>query len=338
MTVPSSSEQALSLVSKLQKRFVAGLEQCATAVGAPLEFERVEWQRNSGKNGGGSRYFIANHEMFNRASVNVSHIHYADDPGKKLASATAISTIIHPQNPHAPSVHIHISWTEMKGNKAGYWRMMADLNPSIAQQEDTDTFRDAFKESAPAQLDEALAQGEKYFYIPALSRHRGVLHFYLEQYYTNDTEADLKLASDFGDKVTACYLDLLERRLDSVFSVRDRETQLAYHTLYLFQVLTLDRGTTSGLLVHDENDLGIMGSLPSRVDKALLQSWMVKIPTLQQFLLEGIVSVIPDTGEITDDVRLGLAQTVRAYYRKHPEALQFQASGNIVPPTVQNHQ
>ena len=44
--------------------------------------------------------------------------------------------------------------------------------------------------------------------------------------------------------------------------------QLAYHTLYFFQVLTLDRGTTSGLLVHDQNDLGIMGSLPAWVDRA----------------------------------------------------------------------
>jgi len=35
---------------------------------------------------------------------------------------------------------------------------------------------------------------------------------------------------------------------------------------------TADRGTTSGLLVHDENDVGILGSLPSHVDKKLLES------------------------------------------------------------------
>jgi coproporphyrinogen III oxidase len=34
--------------------------------------------------------------VFDRASVNVSQVHYADEPTRKLASATALSTIIHP--------------------------------------------------------------------------------------------------------------------------------------------------------------------------------------------------------------------------------------------------
>ena len=34
-------------------------------------------------------------------------------------------------NPYAPSIHMHISWTELKSGK-GTWRIMADLNPSIA--------------------------------------------------------------------------------------------------------------------------------------------------------------------------------------------------------------
>ena len=46
---------------------------------------------------------------------------------------------------------------------------------------------------------------------------------------------------------------------------------------YLFQVLTLDRGTTHGLLAHSENDVGTLGSLPTVVDRQLLQSWMEKV-------------------------------------------------------------
>ena len=332
----SSSAPALSLVGNLQQAFVAGLEKCAADAGSPIKFQWAEWQRNGGANGGGSRYFTANNAVFNRASVNVSHIHYADDPDKKLASATAISSIIHPQNPHAPSVHIHISWTEMKG-AGGYWRVMADLNPSMAKEEDTAVFRDTFQEVAPMQLEEALAQGDKYFYIPTLKRHRGMVHFYLEQYQSGNAEADLKLAEEFGNTVTKRYLELIEKRSLAEVSDTDREAQLAYHSLYLFQVLTLDRGTTSGLLVHDENDLGIMGSLPSRVNKVLLESWISKMPEAQKGLLEVILTALPDDGDVSNDVRLELAQVVRGYYSKHPEALRFQASGNVVPPTVQNH-
>lgn len=331
------SEQALELVSRLQTLFVHGLEECAAESGSTLAFTPVEWLRDGGRHGGGTRYASANNAVFNRASVNVSHIHYEDDPGKKLASATALSTIIHPQNAHAPSMHMHISWTEMKGGEGGYWRIMADLNPAIEKPEDTAAFLKCFQTIAPAQFDEAVAQGEKYFHIPALQRHRGVAHFYLEQYRSEDSGADLKLAGDFGGAVISCYLDLLEKRLDSGMNDDDRAAQLAYHTLYLFQVLTLDRGTTSGLLVHDQNDLGIMGSLPSAVDKSLLASWVGKIHVTQQSLLELIVEEIPSDGVINDKVRLNLAQAVRQHYRSNPEALRLQASGNVVPPTVENH-
>ncbi|MBK1832189.1 coproporphyrinogen III oxidase [Verrucomicrobiaceae bacterium R5-34] len=332
----ASAQQAYELVTGLQTSFVEGLTQCCQDAGTPVEFELVEWQRDGGKHGGGSRYGCADNAVFNRASVNVSHIHYEDDPSKKLASATAISTIIHPQNPQAPSVHIHISWTEMKGS-GGYWRVMADLNPAIAKDEDTAAFRDAFEQSAPEQLEEGLAQGDKYFYIPALGRHRGVVHFYLEQYQTGNAEQDLEMATRFGYAVIQRYVELLGKRLNEGFSDADRETQLAYHSLYLLQVLTLDRGTTSGLLVHDQNDLGIMGSLPSRVNKPLLQSWVEKVPEVQKGLLQAIVDAIPNNGEVTNEARLDLAQAVRGFYQKHPEALQIQASGNVVPPTVANH-
>ncbi len=64
----------------------------------------------------------------------LSQVHYDDDSEKNLKSATAISTIIHPNNPHVPSVHIHISLTQLR-NTPSSWRIMADLNPGIANAE-----------------------------------------------------------------------------------------------------------------------------------------------------------------------------------------------------------
>ena len=37
-------------------------------------------------------------------------------------------------------MHMHISWTQMKDG-AGYWRVMADLNPSIIGESDSDKKR-----------------------------------------------------------------------------------------------------------------------------------------------------------------------------------------------------
>ncbi len=341
MSTSPHAIDALSLVSELQSRFVQGLETVATANGHPVSFEKVEWLRDAGTHGGGNRYGAPDScEFFNRASVNVSQIHYEDLPEKKLGSATAISTIIHPRNPHAPSVHIHISWTEMKDG-AGYWRIMGDLNPSVVHPEYPDEFAEAMRAAGPQQYREAAAQGDRYFFIPALNRHRGATHFYLESYRSDDAEADRALAERFGKAVIDSYLNILAKASQAYPEFDDAAAaeQLAYHTLYLFQVLTLDRGTTSGLLVHDQNDVGIMGSLPSRIDRDLLATWQEKVGAPQNALVNALLAAMP-AGRIVcvdDTVKQKLASAVREHYRRNPEALTMQASGNVVPPTVDNH-
>ncbi len=279
--------------------------------------------------------------LFNRATVNFSQVHYDDLPDKKLASATALSCIIHPENPHGPSVHMHISWTELREGK-GYWRVMADLNPAIPESTDREAFRSALTAAAPAVFGEAEAQGDRYFSIPALDRTRGVVHFYLEAYSTGDFSADQSLARRVGEETIDTYVALLKKSLESnpQPTDEDRDRQLAYHTVYLFQVLTLDRGTTSGLLVHDQNDVGILGSLPSHVDRELLAQWRERLPSPQDRLLAEIVAALPPGNPcpVDESTKKALAQLIRSHYRSFPDALALQASGSVVPPTVANHE
>lgn len=332
---------AIDLVEALQLRFKLALEQLAAGRGDEGPLAAVEWLRDEGRHGGGRRYVAAETSVFNRAAINVSHVHYDDDPSRKLGSASALSTIIHPVDPRAPSVHIHISWTERK-DASGYWRLMADLNPAIPDQAATASFAGALREVAPQLYDEASAQGDRYFFIPALERHRGVTHYYLEGYASDDLEADQGLAQRFGEAAIDRYAALLGAALDQPQppSEDQRARQLAYHSVYLFQVLTLDRGTTSGLLVHDQNDVGIMGSLPAFVDRELLASWLPRMPEPQRPLLRGIVDTLAaeSPSHVSDDVRAELAKVLRAHYRAHPEALALQASGDSLPPTLDNHQ
>jgi len=331
----------MGMILSLQTLFVKGLER----VSDDVQFKKTSWLRDEGQHGGGSRYSTGDNDYFDRASVNVSQVHYDDLPEKKLASATALSTIIHPRNPRAPSMHMHISWTEMKGEGSepgrGYWRMMADLNPSIENADDTEAFIECLRNVAPNQYDEASAQGARYFYIPALERHRGVAHFYLENYSSDDPRTDKDLAKAMGEAVIDCYLNILCQRMtgNDEVSGSDSAFQLAYHTLYFFQVLTLDRGTTSGLLVHNQNDVGIMGSLPSHVDKTLLASWRERLPEPQGLLLDRILEALPggETSLVDMDVKIAVARAVREHYQMYPEALQLQASGYVIPPTVENH-
>lgn len=338
--VPASPKaaEALNLVTQLQLRFAERLTAVNRGAGGQGGFEAVSWLRDEGRHGGGERLVAPTGGIFDRGSVNVSQVHYDDEPAKRLASATALSTIIHPKAAHAPSVHIHVSWTELRDGSA-YWRVMADLNPAIPHESDKLAFAAALQDAAPGPYEEAAAQGDRYFYIPALQRHRGVTHFYLESYATGDPAADEALAERVTQAAIDTYTELLEPALARQASDADQLAQLEYHTLYLFQVLTLDRGTTSGLLVHAQNDVGIMGSLPSHVNGALLASWADRVPQVQRRLVEALSDVV-GRGErvpVHAEQKVALAQAVRAHYQAHPEALKLQASGDVVPPTVDNH-
>ena len=334
--------RALKLTCHLQQRFVANLEDLSRRVGSGAEFSQIHWGRDEGRHGGGTRFVAPgpNDSLFNRGSVNISQVHYDDEPQKKLASATAISSIIHPQNPHAPSIHIHISWTELKSGR-GYWRVMADLNPSIPNPEATAAFRACLQEAAPNCYKEGSEQGDKYFFIPALGRHRGAAHFYLENFNSGDENADYNFARSFGESVVDHYGHLLGSSHSQNTNITDehREQQLAYHTLYFFQVLTLDRGTTSGLMVHNQNDVGTLGSLPSHIDRDLFGSWVGKLDAPQNLLAKRLHQALPEgpSCQVDDNLKAVLAEVVRAHYTENPEALNMQASGFSLPTTVDNH-
>ncbi len=345
MMIPAKSPQAKeakSLVDGIQAYFVSKLNSLALKFGEGRSCEAVSWGRDGGKHGGGVRYEARDKIVFDRASVNVSQVHYDDNKKKKLGSATAISTIIHPRNPHAPSMHMHISWTQMKDGE-GYWRVMADLNPSIIGESASDKkrFSDILEKVTGELYEEGTAQGDRYFYIPVLKRHRGVCHYYLEGYNSGNFEEDKAFVLEVGERVIDVYISIISEKLAAypTFTQEDREEQLAYHTLYLFQVLTLDRGTTSGLLVHDQNDIGIMGSIPSHVNRDILTAWVEKMPEPQDVLVKELLKALPNEvpTPVDENIKKALAKAVRKHYKKYPEALSMQASGEIIPPTVDNH-
>lgn len=343
MRIPAKSEEAKVaqiLVERLQTYFVEKLNNVSHELGNRKSFEAIEWERDEGIHGGGVRYEARDESVFDRASVNISQVHYDEDASKKLSSATAISTIIHPYNPHAPSMHMHISWTQMREGK-GYWRIMGDLNPTLKNDVFQRDFEIALERVADGYYEEGKAQGDRYFTIPVLERTRGVSHFYLEDFNTGDFETDRDFAEAMGKAIIDAYIGITLQALQYYvgFTAEEKEAQLAYHTLYFFQVLTLDRGTTSGLLIHDQNDIGIMGSIPSQINRELLSTWVEKMPEPQDKLLLGLLDVLPESlpTPIESDTKQKLAKVIRAHYRANPEAIALQASGKMIPSTLDNH-
>lgn len=335
-----NANNAYETVCDLQSLFAS--ELCGQGIANdPHAFQRVEWLRNQGQYGGGHRLTAIEDSVFNRASINVSQVQYESDPDKKLNSATALSTIIHFANPHAPSIHMHISWTEFK-DRSGYWRVMADLNPSIEYEEDKIKFLDTLQSLSGSNFQYGTDQGNKYFYIPPLNRHRGVAHFYLEGFHSGDFAADDEFCLKFGTGVIQTYAAIVKKALKNRTDITstDRQKQIDYHTLYFYQVLTLDRGTIAGLLVHNENDLGILASLPKYVNASLLKSWQDKMEELPAELLGRILKTLPkgNSSLVEDKIKISICDVIRNFYKKHPEAMNHLAKGDLLPESNSQHQ
>ena len=309
---------ALTQLTQVQEYFMQNLAKLSTGT----SFSKVPWLRDEGAHGGGERFEATSNMVFNRASVNVSQIQYQDNPDKAFISATALSTIVHPQHPLAPSIHIHVSWSELKNGRC-YWRLMADLNPAIEDSIDTQTFNDMLRQASGQYFDSGIKQGEEYFYIPTLEKHRGVSHFYLEGFTGDETTPEM-FAIDFAKQAIDCYVSILTDKLGRLAPPNDHELQqqLDYHTLYFYQVLTLDKGTTAGLLIHDQNDVGTLGSLPAYINPCLLASWAKKSSDSKSKLVDALVGILPKqkTAHINTQVKINIAKVIRQHYTNNPIA------------------
>lgn len=312
------AQSAMHMLSRLQQYFIEQLQHIED--GQVQKINEIHWLRDGGTHGGGMRVEFSESCFFNRASLNVSQVHYDDQPHKHFSSASALSIIIHPQHPTMPSMHMHISWTEMKNGFAS-WRVMADLNPSIVDQVDKKTFDETVKSVAGQYYQQGKELGDKYFSIPALQCTRGVSHFYLEQFIAEDTQQE-NFPENFGRAVINCYCQILRnKQLDLKTPTQAQlNVQLDYHTLYFYQVLTLDKGTTTGLLIHNQNDLGILASLPAKINRGLLAQWAEKTNPPQDKLIKRILSVLgnSDICVINAQVKEAIAGQLRAHYKAHP--------------------
>jgi coproporphyrinogen III oxidase len=229
--------------------------------------------------GGGLMSVMRGGRVFEKVGVNVSEVYgvlgeraqaamaarkglpgMADDP---RFWASGISLVAHMQNPHAPAVHMNtrMFWTP----HAWWFGGGSDLNPCIEYEDDTAHFHAVQK----AHLDPH-GQGhypkfkdwaDTYFYIPHRNRARGVGGIFMDDYCTNNWQADFALTQDIGRAFLPAFVPLVEKRRSVEWSEADKDIQLVHRGLYAEYNLVYDRGTKFGLETgHDAN--AVLMSLP----------------------------------------------------------------------------
>jgi coproporphyrinogen III oxidase len=278
-------DRAAAYFRELQDAIVAALERLDGG-----RFHEDTWDRPGG--GGGRSRVRTDGQLFERAGVNFSDVFgsFPDELAKTLPGegkafrATGVSLVLHPRNPHVPTVHANVRFI---GRDRGAWfGGGTDLTPYYVVPEDARAFHRALQVICDRH-DGALYPRfkrwcDRYFFLPHRKEPRGVGGVFFDYLgagaevatgepsppaltdMEHDPERVFAFVRDLGDHMLDAYHDIVARRRDQAFGERERDWQLLRRGRYVEFNLIYDRGTLFGLKTDGRIE-SILMSLPPEV-------------------------------------------------------------------------
>ena len=257
----------------LQSRIVAALE---AVEGQP--FRRDEWTRPEG--GGGIARLIDDGAVIERGGVNFSHVTGERLPPSATASrpgiagraweAMGVSLVLHPRNPHAPTVHLNVRVfaahaEDGSGDDVVWFGGGMDLTPYYGYTDDAVHFhrvcRDALAPFGDDVHDRYKRGCDEYFFLRHRREPRGIGGIFFDDLVEGGFERCFALTRSVGDRFLDAYLPILERRKATPHGERERDFQAYRRGRYVEFNLVFDRGTLFGLQSNGRTE-AILMSLP----------------------------------------------------------------------------
>lgn len=189
-------------------------------------------------------------------------------PGERVPFfACGLSSVMHPKNPFAPTMHFNYRYFETDG---GVWWFGGgtDITPSYLNEEDMQHFHGTYKQTCdkhdPAFYPRFKKQADDYFVIPHRGETRGCGGIFYDD--MNDLEGKTAdemyaFAADGLDSVVPSYLPIVDKHKDDPFTQKNKEWQLMRRGRYVEFNLVYDRGTIFGLKTGGRIE-SILMSLP----------------------------------------------------------------------------
>lgn len=236
----------------LQSSIVAGLE---TVGGEP--FQTDAWTRAEG--GGGISRLIEGGELFERAGVLFSDVRGAALPPSASArrpelagrpwEAMGVSLVLHPRNPHVPTVHANVR--AFTAGDVFWFGGGMDLTPYYPHEEDAVHFHRtcaaALASHGDAWYPRFKAWCDEYFYLKHRGETRGVGGVFFDDLNEPGFEPSFAITRAVGDAFLDAYLPIVERRRALPYGERERDFQAYRRGRYVEFNLVYDRGTLFGL-------------------------------------------------------------------------------------------
>ncbi|KAG6808870.1 hypothetical protein H0H92_002519 [Tricholoma furcatifolium] len=312
-------QQVEEYIVSLQDTIVSAFETLDPA--AP-KFKRDSWVRTQGGRGQSCVFAcpddasITHETVLEKAGVNISIVHgvlppaavkqmradhtsmpLPDRPDGLPFFAAGISLVIHPRNPHAPTVHANYRYFEItepveKDQPApeepevlAWWfGGGCDLTPTYLYEEDAVHFHSTLKSACDkhgSQLYPCFKKWcDEYFYIPHRGETRGIGGLFFDDLNegpharlpsansAEDTARPVSpaeifvLIQDLGNAFAPSYFPILKSRMSLPFTSQERRWQLLRRGRYVEFNLVYDRGTKFGLMTPGARIESILMSLP----------------------------------------------------------------------------
>ena len=251
------------------------------AIDTLATFKEDLWERPEG--GGGRTRVIENGDVFEKGGVNISAVHgklpdtMQSYFGVKDANffACGLSLVLHPKNPHVPTVHANWRYFEMY-NKQGemvdsWFGGGQDLTPYYLYDEDAKHFHQTCKTACdkhnPTFYNEFKQKCDAYFWNSHRNEARGIGGLFFDYCKASDDmtmEDWYHFVTEVGNSFLIGYVPIVEKRKDLKYSEAQRNWQEIRRGRYVEFNLVHDKGTLFGLKTNGRIE-SILMSLPPHV-------------------------------------------------------------------------
>tara|TARA_B100001094_G_C18092537_1_gene751221 strand:+ start:114 stop:1073 length:960 start_codon:yes stop_codon:yes gene_type:complete len=272
------------LCSNMQTKIITQLETFESN----NSFKKDSWKRDN-NSGGGISCVLENGEAFDKAGVNISAIKGTIQTPKEISMfsqlfkhqdinvdsvenstyfATGISLVIHPTNPHIPTVHMNYRFFEIltpKNENFWWFGGGADLTPYFIKKLDFQHFHNTLKKSCDAINPNFYPIFKKkcddYFFLPHRNEHRGIGGIFFDYLNAESKDVYLQLITSCSEAFVPSYIPLIKRNIKTPFTKEDKKWQEYRRGRYVEFNLIHDRGTLFGLKTNGRIE-SILMSLP----------------------------------------------------------------------------
>ncbi|TLX73417.1 oxygen-dependent coproporphyrinogen oxidase [Labilibacter sediminis] len=262
------TQKIASIYQKLQQQMCRQLEKGD----GKATFLEVPWSKELGS---GLTCVMKNGNVIEKAGLNFSHVEGEFTPKMeailgmkaKRYSATGISSIIHPNNPLIPIIHMNVRFFELD-NGTCWFGGGIDLTPHYIHKEEAQWFHQTLFDICNKYDDSFYpkykAWADDYFYLNHRNETRGVGGIFFDRVQPeNDTKLDefLNFTMDLASAYPNIYYDIMDKKRDLKFTPAQKQWQNIRRGRYVEFNLIHDRGTKFGL-ESGGNTESILVSMP----------------------------------------------------------------------------